>query len=692
MRTKDSTKKNCLMVPNKPSMLAALTLLVGSSVVFNAAAAATEVKLRVLETSDLHTNIMDYNYYADTVDPTIGLARTASLVKAARAEATNSVLVDNGDLLQGSPMGDYMAHHGIDKGEIHPVYKAMNQLGYAVGNIGNHEFNYGLEFLHQSLAGAKFPYINANVYCDADECWDGKKRGEHLFTPYIIKPTKVKDETGQEHTLNIGYIGFVPPQIMLWDKQNLRNKVRADSILNTAQKLVPEMKAKGADIIIAVPHSGIGSSENPGDPNAENAVYSLTRVAGINAILFGHSHSIFPDPRYKDLPNTDIAKGLMNGIPAVMPGRWGDNMGQVDFTLALEDGKWRVVDATAKSVPIYDSTAHKSLVAADEQVHQAVAKEHQGTIDFMSRPIGRASGNMYSFLSQVQDDPTVQIVADAQHMKVAQMLPAELSNMPVLSAAAPFKAGARQTSASDANQYIEVSKGTLTFKNAADLYLFPNTLVAVKVTGAELKDWLECSANQFNQIDPNSSAPQPLINFNHPTYNFDVIDGVSYRIDITQPSKFDDNCQVVNPNASRITKLAYQSGDGHMFTGKALDKMEFIVATNNYRAFGAKFAGTGADHVVMELPDTNRKALVDYISMMSQADGHGGFKATVKPEADYNWDFVDIHSATPLDIRFSTQDSAKAESFIKANHRRPMTKIGVKENGFAEYRIDLSGK
>nr|WP_228729997.1 bifunctional 2',3'-cyclic-nucleotide 2'-phosphodiesterase/3'-nucleotidase [Shewanella avicenniae] len=656
------------------------------------AADAAEVQLRILETSDLHTNIMDYNYYADKEDPTIGLARTASLIKAARATATNSVLVDNGDLLQGSPMGDYVAHHGISQGEIHPAYKAMNTLDYAVGNIGNHEFNYGLEFLQQSLAGAKFPYINANVYCDADDCWGGKKRGEHLFTPYLIKPTQVTDTQGQQHTLNIGYIGFVPPQIMLWDSQNLSGKVRADSILATAEKLVPEMKAKGADIIIAIPHSGIGSSENPGDPAAENAVYALTRVAGINAIMFGHSHSIFPSDRYQGLPNTDVEKGLMNGVAAVMPGRWGDNMGQVDLTLSLNDGQWQVTDARAQAVPIFDAKSRQPLVAADEHIHQAVAQEHQGTIAYMSRPIGRANADMYSFLAQVQDDPSVQIVADAQHVKVAQMLPPELRDLPVLSAAAPFKAGARQASANDASQYIEVSSGPLSFKNAADLYLYPNTLVAVKVTGAELKDWLECSANQFNQIDPNSSAPQPLINFSHPTYNFDVIDGVSYRIDVTQPSKFDSDCNVVNPTASRITELSYQSGDGALITGKSLEKMTFVVATNNYRAFGGKFAGTGADHVVMELPDTNRKALVDYISMMSNPNSKGGFSSEVNPQADNNWDFADINSAVALDIRFSTQDSDKAAAFIEKNHRRPMTKLSVNDNGFAEYRIDISGK
>ena len=252
------------------------------------------VDLRVLETTDLHTNIMDYNYYSGKEDPTIGLARTASLIHAARKEVTNTVLVDNGDLLQGSPMGDYMAKVGIADGEVHPAYKAMNLLDYAVGNIGNHEFNYGLDFLEKSLAGAQFPYVNANVYCDADDCWKGLKKGDNLFTPYLIKETEVKDTDGNSHKLKIGYIGFVPPQIMLWDKQNLTGKVRAESIVESAKKFVPQMKAEGADIIIAIPHSGIGSTENPGDPAAENATYALTYVDGIDAITVSYTHLTLP--------------------------------------------------------------------------------------------------------------------------------------------------------------------------------------------------------------------------------------------------------------------------------------------------------------------------------------------------------------------------------------------------------------
>ena len=178
---------------------------------------AATVDLRILETTDLHSNMMDFDYYKDTPTEKFGLVRTASLINAARGEVKNSVLVDNGDLIQGSPLGDYMAAKGLKKGEIHPVYKAMNTRDYAVGNLGNHEFNYGLKYLHDALAGAKFPYVNANII--------DVKTQKPLFTPYLIKETEVVDQDGKKQTLKIGYIGFVPPQIMTWDKANLDGKV-----------------------------------------------------------------------------------------------------------------------------------------------------------------------------------------------------------------------------------------------------------------------------------------------------------------------------------------------------------------------------------------------------------------------------------------------------------------------------------
>ncbi|MDO6765174.1 bifunctional 2',3'-cyclic-nucleotide 2'-phosphodiesterase/3'-nucleotidase [Agarivorans sp. 1_MG-2023] len=676
-------------------VVASSTALYGCNSDNDTQVAEVTVNLRIIETSDLHTNIMDFNYYNNQQDPTIGLARAASLIAAARDEVTNAVLVDNGDLLQGSPMGDYIASVGLS--DTHPAYKAMNTLDYEVGNIGNHEFNYGLDFLETAIAGANFPYISANVICANKEgCWGTVQFNENMFKPYLIKETSVVDTQGNSQTLNIGYIGFVPPQILQWDKAHLTGEVEVLGITQSAKKFVPEMKAAGADLIVAIPHSGIGSSENPGDPWAENATFALTSVAGIDAIMFGHSHSVFPAARYSDLPNTDVEKGLLNGIPAVMPGRWGDNIGIVDLQLTKKGNDWIVDHSAAQTEarPVYDNTNKVELVSGEQSIRDAVALEHQGTVEFVSQPIGVAASDMFSFLTLVQDDPSVQIVSLAQIAGVKAKLPDNLSSLPILSASAPFKAGGRYQEG-DASQFVMVPAGPLSYSNAADLYLYPNTMVILKATGAELKDWLECSANQFNQIDPSISTPQNLINREgHPTYNFDVIDGLNYKIDVTQPSKFDRNCEVVNATANRIVELSYTDEMDNVISGEDLAAKEFLVASNNYRAFGGAFAGTGTDHVVLELPDTNREALAAYISEQSQPDGSGGYASEVDPTADYNWDFKTIAATAALDVRFETQDSELADIFIANNQQRTMEKLtGVDAvAGFAIYRIDLTSE
>ncbi|MDN2487368.1 bifunctional 2',3'-cyclic-nucleotide 2'-phosphodiesterase/3'-nucleotidase [Kosakonia sacchari] len=628
---------------------------------------AATVDLRILETTDLHSNMMDFDYYKDTATEKFGLVRTASLINAARNEVKNSVLVDNGDLIQGSPLGDYMAAKGLKAGEVHPVYKAMNTLDYAVGNLGNHEFNYGLDYLHKALAGAKFPYVNANII-DANS----KKP---LFTPYLIKETPVTDSDGKTHTLRIGYIGFVPPQIMVWDKANLSGKVTVNDITETARKYVPEMRAKGADLVVVVAHSGL--SAEPYQAMAENSVYYLSEVPGVDAILFGHAHAVFPGKDFAAIKGADIKKGTLNGIPSVMPGMWGDHLGVVDLVLNNDSGKWQVRESKAEARPIYDAAAKKALFGEDSKLVEILKHDHDATREFVGKPIGKSADNMYSYLALVQDDPTVQVVNNAQKAYVEHFIQGDpdLAKLPVLSAAAPFKVGGRKN---DPASYVEVEKGQLTFRNAADLYLYPNTLVVVKATGKEVKEWLECSAGQFNQIDPHSAKPQSLINWDgFRTYNFDVIDGVNYQIDVTQPARYDGECQSVNPQAERIKNLT--------FNGKPIDpNAVFLVATNNYRAYGGKFAGTGDSHIAFASPDENRAVLAKWISDETKQKGE------IHPAADNNWQLAPIHSDTKLDIRFETAPTDKAAAFIKEKARYPMTKVANDEIGFAIYNIQLN--
>ena len=627
---------------------------------------AATVDLRIMETTDLHSNMMDFDYYKDSATEKFGLVRTASLINAARAEAVNSVLVDNGDVIQGSPMGDYAAAKGLKAGDTHPVYKAMNTLDYVVGNLGNHEFNYGLDFLHKAIAGAKFPYINANII-------DVKSK-KPLFTPYLIKETTVKDKDGATHTLRIGYIGFVPPQIMTWDKANLDGKVTVNDITETARRYVPEMRKNGADVVVVIAHSGL--SADPYQAMAENSVYYLSEVPGVDAIMFGHAHAVFPGKDFADIKGVDLDKGTLNGVPAVMPGMWGDHLGVVDLVLNNDSGKWQVTSSKAEARPIYDTAAKKSLAAEDRKLVEILKTDHDATREFVSKPIGKSSDNMYSFLSLVQDDPTVQVVNMAQKAYVEHYIQGDpdLAKLPVLSAAAPFKAGGRKN---DPASYVEVEKGQLTFRNAADLYLYPNTLVVVKASGKEVKEWLECSAGQFNQIDPTSTKPQSLINWDgFRTYNFDVIDGVTYQIDVSQPARYDGECQTVNPKAERVKDLK--------FNGKPIDpNATFLVATNNYRAYGGKFAGTGDGHIAFASPDENRSVLASWISAESKRAG------AIHPAADNNWRLAPIASKAALDIRFETSPSEKAAAFIKEKAQYPMKQVATDDIGFAVYQVDL---
>jgi len=641
-----------------------LALVLGAPLgAMGAAEADTTVQLRILETTDIHVNLMNYDYYKDVATDDFGLVKTATLIKKARAEAPNSLLFDNGDLIQGNPLGDYVAKvKPLQAGQIHPVYKAMNPLGYDAGNIGNHEFNYGLDFLKLSLSGAKFPYVNANVYV-ADK--DGKA-GKNYFTPYLILDRTVVDADGKKTTLKVGVIGFVPPQVSQWDRGNLEGKVVAADIVETAKKFVPEMKAKGAQLIVAIPHTGFGEAATaaPGD---ENVAWTLTTVPGIDAVLFGHSHVVFPSALFKGKAGVDLDKGTINGVPAVEPGFWGNNLGIIDLTLKRTAGVWSVVASQASVRPIFkiENKVTVSQADADPDMVAAVKADHEATLAWVRGTVGTTVAPINSFFALVKDDPSIQLVTNAQKWYVENAVQGtELAGIPILSAGAPFKAGGR----AGANYYTDIPAGSLAVKNLSDLYIYPNTLKAVKVTGAIVREWLERSAGQFSRIDPAKTEAQFLVDNGFPTYNFDVIDGVSYQIDVTQAARYDGAGKLANPDSHRIVNLTY--------AGKPVDPNQaFLVVTNNYRAGGGgSFPGLNGKNIVVDSPDENRQAVLNYIVSLK----------SINPTADNNWSFVPIPS-NPT-VLFETSPAAKAAAALD-----PRLKF-VKDldTGFSQFTIDLS--
>lgn len=622
------------------------------------------VELRVMETTDIHTNIVNYDYYADAPTDQFGLAKTATLIKAKRDEAKNSFLVDNGDLIQGNPLADYKAKVDVlEDGETHPVYKAMNLLDYEVGNLGNHEFNYGLEFLNRSIAGAAFPYVNANVYIDDQD--NDPTNDKNYFTPYVILDKEVVDNNGDKHIIKIGVIGFVPPQINIWDKNNLEGKVITKDIVETAKKFVPQMKAEGADLVIAVPHSGFNKVTPSG--NDENAVYYLSTVPDVDAILFGHAHILFPgDKSFEGIEGVDPVKGTINGVPAVEPGKWGDHLGIIDLTLQKHDNTWKVVDSQSAVLPIYDKVNKKPLVDADAEVIKAVKEAHEGTIEYVRASIGSSiTDSLISYFAQVEDSSAIELVNDAMKAYITKHVQGtEYDGLPVLSAVAPAKFGRNGVA-----DYTDVPAGELTIKDLASIYYFDNTVQAVLLDGEQVKDWLEMSAVAFNQIDPNKKDEQELLNPAFPGYNFDVIDGLTYQFDLTQPAKYDANGNVINADASRVVNLMHE--------GKPVTKeQKFVIALNNYRASGGGNFPHLKDHVIIQAPDEVRQAVLQHLMN----------NKTITPTANNNWSLVPV--AGDLNITFKSSPVGK--DFIDGHKR--IKYIETLEDGYAKYTFDLSQK
>jgi len=289
---------------------------------------------------------------------------------------------------------------------------------------------------------------------------------------------------------------------------------------------------------------------------------------------------------------------------------------------------------------------------------------YEATLAYVRRPVGKTSAPLYSYFALVADDPSVQIVNQAQSWYLKDILKStQWKDVPLLSAAAPFKAGGRN----GADYYTDVPVGDIAIKNVADLYLYPNTVRAVEITGAQVKEWLEMSAGIFRRIEP-GKADQALIDTEFPSYNFDVIDGVSYKIDLSQPPKYDAKGGVANAGSSRIIDLS--------FDGKPIDPAaKFVVATNNYRAGGGgNFPDINASKIIYEAPDTNRDVIVRYVVS----------EGTINPSADDNWSFTPLPGTS---VVFET--GPKAKDFISSVKSLKIEPVGEGEAAFAKYRILL---
>jgi 2',3'-cyclic-nucleotide 2'-phosphodiesterase / 3'-nucleotidase len=633
----------------------------------------THLQLALLETTDIHSNVLSYDYFKLAEDRDIGFERAAELLLAARKEYPNSLTFDAGDTIQGTALADWQAqveHLPCDR-EL-AIYKAMDAVGYDAATIGNHDFNYGLKFLGQvtgtafdvagvpaeNCKGPRFPFVLSNVFSAKD--------GKPLYAPWRVLTRTFRaiapDGSASNVTLRIGLLGFAQPPIMDWDKRNLEGKVTVMGVVEAAQKYLPQLHDAGVDLVVAIVHGGINTA--PYTPHMENAGWHLGALPGIDAMLLGHSHQVFPNPdpksRYAHLPEVDHVHGLVRGVPAVMGNYYGRNIGVIDLELDYRDGRWQVDRAASHAEVRSVRNADGSHVDADPDIEPLVESEHQQTIAYVRTPIGHSDFEMNTYFVAAGDTSALQIVNAAARNYVEKYIAANLpqyAGLPVLAAASPFKAGF-----GGPNDYTDVEAGPLAINNAADLYLYPNTVNAVKVDGAGVKAWLEKSASWFHRIDPAKREPQELTNVRVPTYTFDVIQGgLDYVIDVTRPS------------GERIVDLRYQ--------GKPVrDDQPFIVATNSYRASGGGyFPGLDGKNIVFAAPDLSRDVLIDFIRQQRDI-------TRARFGNDRNWRFARVKTAGPVLFK-------SAAGKLGLAHAAGLDNVTLwKDNGdgTALYAVDLS--
>jgi len=623
------------MLEKRKSIATVLLILLAFSSLLFSATGKTVHNLVIMGTTDMHQYIMPYDYMGDKPNESIGLAKVFTLIEKVRSANANTLLFDTGDFIQGSLVGDYEADvNPLEGFDFQTIVRAYNYIGYDAVSVGNHDVtDFGLEFFERARSNSVFPWVSANIRMVEDP-------KDFLVNPFVILEREVDGIP-----IRIGVIGFTPPQIMSWGRRHLEGTVFTQTIIEQAEKYIRVLKDQ-SDLVVAVAHTGISTDEITSYDAQENAAYYLAQVEGIDAMILGHQHSHFPGD-FADIEGIDNDKGLIFGVPTVQPGSWGSHLGIINLDLAydLTTGDWEVLDGSASLVPVTPE------VETHRQLAELVAQKHEATIEYVRTPIGWTDTEITSYFSRIIDNPVTQIINEAQiWWAEREFAGSEYEWLPVLSAAAPFIAGRQGPT------YFTHVQGDITIGSITDIYIYPNTIYVAKLNGEQIKDWLEASANNFNQIDPYSTEPQHIVNYDFREYNFDVIEGIDYVYDISRPA------------GQRLISATFE--------GNPLDaSMEFLVVTNNYRGSGGGNFPHVADNVILATTEINREAIIKYIQYIGEID----------PVPTNNWKILPIDTAGPLLYR----SSPEGVGYIERNAIRGIEFIEVDEAGWGIYEVDL---
>lgn len=524
----------------------------------------------ILGTTDLHSHVFDWDYYkdaaySDSKGNSVGVARVATLIKQQRAAKGEDhvLLVDAGDIIQGTSLAYYFARvDPISDTVKHPMAVAMNHMRYDAAALGNHEFNYGIDTLRKFEQQCHFPLLGANAL-DA-------KTLRPAFQPYTVKRIRVPGAPD----IKVGILGLTNPGIALWDKDNVSGKMVFPGLVEQAKKYVPRLRALGCDVVFLTDHSGLDGSSSYGDelPYIENASNLVAeQVPGIDAILVGHTHVEVSSYTVK---NEESGEEVLLSEPYC----WGYRLSVFDFEVELEHGRWKVTGKTAQ-------TLNPNTVDEDPEIKKLLEADHELVVKYVNTPVGTCTEDLSAAESCWKDVPIMDFIQEVQAQTVKAGLSAADAALPLISVAAPF------------SRTADIPAGNVTIKDVAGLYIYDNTLYGKKLTGAQLKDYLEYAAKYYHQVPAGTKVDtSTLTNANSFwDYMYDTAAGVSYEIDIAQAE------------GSRIKNLTYNG------TAVADDQV-FVVAVNNYRANG----GSGYPHIAsaeIAYSSTNeiRQLMIDYL-------------------------------------------------------------------------------
>ena len=608
------------------ALLTVIFLLVGSvfPVATFATGASDSVSIAVLGTSDIHGSIMGWDYYKGA-ESDGGMARLATLIGQEKAKYDNTILVDAGDTIQGSPLTYYYDKVNTDwmkNGQPYPMMDVFNTLEYDAWTLGNHEFNYGLGVLEPIIDTADFPVLSANTLDSATgETWSKVK-------PYTTKTFK----TAQGKDFTVGILGLTTPAIPNWESKENYAGLEFGDIVTEGSKWVDYLKdTEKVDAIVTVIHSGLGDADPSNDPTAyENEVLAFANAnPDVNAIVTGHTHSSFA---------TQIGD---NKIWTVQSKNGGFGLGEIvmDFTQD-STGKW-VQNTTAQN--LYATKAPNSkypgstTVAEDQEIVDLAADYHAATLEYLKTKVGTTSGAFLADGQTIKDTALMDLVNDIQiHYGNAD-----------LSVAAPFSPTAK------------IPEGDVTIGDISSVYIYENYLYTVKVTGKQLSNWLEWSVdNYYQQYKPGDEKISKYPD--KPDYTYDILQGADYTIDLTKSGLWDKDGNAIANGEPRIKNLKYQGQE-------VKDTDMFNLAINNYRFNGGgkymEMAGitpqttdpNAAGYVVFDSQKTYgddgqvRNLMIKYFEDMSKQG------KVINPEVDNNWqtsprfydfvEFTDTHGA-----------------------------------------------